>query len=44
MQHMISDLVAEDQVRRSLWCATDSTRVMDDRNEFGEFVFESLKK
>ena len=36
--------VAEDQVRRSLWCATDSTRVMDDRNEFGEFVFESLKK
>ena len=37
-------VVADDHVQRSLWSDTNNTRVMDDRNEFGEFVFESLKK
>jgi hypothetical protein len=32
---------AVDQVERSLWSAGSSTKVMDDRNDFGEFVFEA---
>lgn len=32
---------AGDRVERSLWSASSSTKVLDDRNDFGELVFES---
>ncbi|NQV24564.1 MAG: DUF4838 domain-containing protein [Rhodopirellula sp.] len=34
---------AADQVERSLWSASSSTKVMDDHNDFGEFVFEAVE-
>jgi tetratricopeptide (TPR) repeat protein len=36
-------ITAGDQVERSLWSATRDTQVMDDRNDFGELVFEAAK-
>lgn len=32
------------RVERSLWSATASTKIMDDRNDFGELVFEAAVK
>jgi len=37
-------VVAPDRVQRSLWSANASTKVMDDRNDFGEIVFEAVGK
>lgn len=34
-------VAAADRVERSLWSASSSTKVLDDRNDFGELVFES---
>ncbi|TXT35396.1 MAG: hypothetical protein FD138_1374 [Planctomycetota bacterium] len=34
---------AGDRIERSLWSANSSTKVMDDRNDFGELVFEAAK-
>ncbi|MDB5341382.1 MAG: hypothetical protein JWN70_7001 [Planctomycetaceae bacterium] len=34
---------AADRVERSLWSASSSTKVIDDRNDFGELVFETAK-
>ena len=34
-------VAAADRVEHSLWSASSSTKVMDDRNDFGEFVFEA---
>ena len=34
-------VAAADRVERSLWSASSSTKVLDDRNDFGELVFEA---
>ncbi len=35
------NIVAADRIERSLWTASNSTKVMDDRNDFGELAFEA---
>lgn len=36
-------IATADRVERALWSASSTTKVMDDRNDFGEFVFEAAK-
>ena len=39
----VTHLAAPERVARTLWSATSSTKVMDDRNDFGELVFGVAK-